>query len=379
MLHQQTGKKLTTFASLGIPEAYIRALKENKIDTPTEIQEKTIPILLENRTDFVGIAQTGTGKTAAFGLPLLQKIDPEFSHIQGLILAPTRELAKQIGKELFRFTKYCKEKIFTEVVCGGDKIDVQIQRLQRTTHILVATPGRLQDLLDRQVIDLSHVSYAILDEADEMLNMGFKKDIDWILRFVPKERHSWLFSATMAEDVKSLIKHFMKADYEEVTVSQEQVVNKNISHFFKICPKKEKLNHLVKFIKRQGMQKGIIFCKTRQGVRQLVKQLIEKGYNTAGLEGEMYQSERDKVMRGFRGKRIQFVVATDVAARGIDIQDIAYVAHYDLPEQDEYYTHRSGRTARAGRKGISVSFILEEEVDRIDQLSYELDIEILPI
>ncbi|MEH0153807.1 DEAD/DEAH box helicase [Limibacter armeniacum] len=371
---------LASFASLGVSADLIKALNENHIESPTEIQVKTIPFLNEQDTDFIGLAQTGTGKTAAFGLPLIQKIDGSKPYVQAIVLSPTRELAKQIAKQLFRFTKYYPEKIFTEAICGGDKIDAQIEKLKRPTQIVVATPGRLNDLLDRQAIDLSQVEYVILDEADEMLNMGFKKDIDRILRFAPKERHTWLFSATMPEEIKQLIKQFMKPDAHKVEVDKEQLVNKNIEHFYTLCDNvKEKVPMLLKFLKKQGNQQGIVFCKTRATVRKLAAQLEEKGLLAKPIQGEMFQSERDKVMRMFRSKKTQILVATDVAARGLDIKNLGFVAHYNLPEQIEYYTHRSGRTGRAGRKGLSMCFVVEEELEPMEDIEMELDIVITPV
>lgn len=346
------------------------------ITTPTDIQVKTIPFLLNEGTDFVGQAQTGTGKTAAFGLPLLAKMDSDNSHIQGLILAPTRELCQQIAKGLFRFTKYLDRKIFIEGVYGGAKIDQQISALTRPTQVLVATPGRLIDLLDRGAVDLSQVHTAILDEADEMLSMGFKDELDSILNHIPQERVTWLFSATMPREIEEIIDQHMGEDAFRIMAAKVEVINRNITHQYVLTTIKDKLTMLRRFLEGQGDSRGVIFCRTRQDVQTLTQQLVEKGVSADAIHGDLKQKEREKALRAFKKKRVQILVATDVAARGIDVENLAYVVHYDLPEQIDYYTHRSGRTARAGRSGLSLAFVGSNEMHKLQAIEKKLEIKI---
>ncbi|GJM63010.1 DEAD/DEAH box helicase [Persicobacter diffluens] len=367
---------MSTFAELGIKEDLVKGLADINIKRPTPIQEQTIPLLMESGHDFVGLAQTGTGKTAAFGLPLLQRIQPKMKKPQGLILAPTRELCQQIAKQLFKFTKYT-DKIFTESVYGGFPIVKQMENLKRQTHIIVATPGRLKDLIDRSAVDLRQVKTVILDEADEMLSMGFKKEIDEILEFVPKNTDTWLFSATMPQEIEVLIKKNMDPSVRRVEIDSKNRVNKDINHKYKLYSKHaDKFRMLTDFMGRQGQDRGVIFCKTKMAVRELAEKLNEFGYLTGAIEGDLDQQERDKVMRAFRKQRLQILVATDIFARGIDVHDIAYVVHYQLPEKMEYYTHRSGRTGRAGKKGLSLSLILPNELRRLEHIADKLKIKI---
>lgn len=364
---------MKTFADLGISKELIKGLTENKITTPTEIQEKAIPFLLKTGTDFIGQAQTGTGKTAAFGLPLLQKINPKNEKVQALILCPTRELGQQIAKQLFYFTKY-SDRIFVEAVYGGEYIDKQIQALKRPTHIVVATPGRLIDLLERKALDISHIKTLVLDEADEMLSMGFKNDIDTILNHTSGSRNTWLFSATMPKEILEIIDKYMAKDATKIQVDKNSIVNKDIDHQFLVCPDDEKLQNLVQFLKQQGQNRCIIFCKTKAGSQTLAKQLQGKNYLTEAIHGDLLQLEREKVMRAFKNSKLQILVATDMAARGIDVENLAYVIHYQLPEQIDYYTHRSGRTARAGKKGISLCLLTQSETKRMRDFELKLGI-----
>ena len=364
---------MSIFSTLGISDALIKGINECGIVTPSEIQMRAIPFLVEKGTDFIGQAQTGTGKTAAFGLPILQKIDSKKPYIQALILCPTRELGQQIAKQLFKFTKYA-DKIFVEAVYGGTNLDLQIAALRRPTHIVVATPGRLIDLLDRKAIDLSHVKTIVLDEADEMLSMGFKPDIDTILSQTNGSRHTWLFSATISDDIKEIIDTYMAEDAETVTVDKAEKVNKNIEHQFVACESREKLDMLFHFLKSQGKNRGIIFCKTKINAQTLAKQLFSKNYTAEALHGDLMQSERDKVMRAFKNTKLQLLVATDMAARGIDVDNLSFVIHYQLPEQIEYYTHRSGRTARAGNTGISICFVEKKELAKLNEMERTLGI-----
>ncbi|MDB2656588.1 DEAD/DEAH box helicase [Crocinitomicaceae bacterium] len=352
---------MNTFQDLGIRDEYVKGLTELQIIEPTDIQKKVIPMLLSGISDLVAQAQTGTGKTAAYGLPLLHQMDANENAIQGLILCPTRELGKQVSKQLFRFTKY-SEKIFTEAVYGGEHIDRQIKSLQRPTHIVVATPGRLIDLVKRKAIDLSQVKTIILDEADEMLSMGFKKELDEILSFLPNVENRWLFSATIPNGIQEIISKHLQEDAERVKINPENIVNKKITHQYLICDESNKLYALQMFLKSEHKNRGVIFCKTKSATQKLAKQLIAKNIATEALHGDMLQKDRDKVMRAFKNETLQMIVATDVAARGIDIPGLTFVAHYQLPESDEYYTHRSGRTARAGKEGVSMVFVDSSEV-----------------
>ncbi|UII31286.1 DEAD/DEAH box helicase [Fulvivirga ulvae] len=364
---------MATFKSLGVSEEFLKALKEVNIVQPTEIQERAIPFLLSKGSDFIGQAQTGTGKTAAFGLPLLHRVDPKNKNVQALILSPTRELGQQIAKQLFKFTKY-SEKIYTEAVYGGARIENQIAALRRPTQIVVATPGRLVDLLDRKAIDLSHISTIVLDEADEMLSMGFKKELDNILKRTSGTRNTWLFSATMPGEIKQIIKTYMAPDAYKVEVDKDEIVNASIEHQYMICDASQKLDALIHFVKVQGEKRGIIFCKTKAAAKLLAQQLISKNLDVDAIHGDLMQKERDKVMRAFHKHKVRVLIATDISARGIDVANLAYVAHYQLPDQLEYYTHRSGRTARAGKKGLSICFVEPQEVKRIRQIEKELSI-----
>ncbi len=365
---------MSTFSALGIRKEYIKALSELGIDSPTEIQEKAIPILLKNQTDFIGLAQTGTGKTAAYGLPILHKTDPQSKDIQALILAPTRELVQQIKKHLFKYTKYTTERIFVEAIYGGEKIDKQIHRLSRTTHIVVATPGRLIDLIERGDIDLSHITTLVLDEADEMLSMGFKQDLNRILRYTTGKRYTWLFSATMPDEIKNIVKRYMSPQAARVEVNKNTLVNANIEHLFVKTTIKDKFTVLTNLLRKRRGERGIIFCRTKLGTQSLTTKLREAGFNVDALEGNMQQRERDKAMRAFKKGTLQILVSTDVSARGIDVNNLAFVIHHQLPEQEDYYTHRSGRTARAGKKGQSIALVIPSELQQIHQLQKVLGI-----
>ncbi|MDH3981862.1 MAG: DEAD/DEAH box helicase [Kiritimatiellaceae bacterium] len=365
---------MSTFKDFGISDGYIQGLEELGIKTPTDIQAKTIPMLLGKTTDFIGQAQTGTGKTAAFGLPLLAAVDPTNPKIQGVVLAPTRELAKQVQKQLFRFTKYT-DKIFSYVVAGGDKIDLQIEALKRPTQILVATPGRLNDLMRRKAVDLSQVRTLVLDEADEMLKLGFRDDIDRVMVSTKGSRNIWLFSATIPQGVKKMIHKHLKADCPFLKIDAKHVVNPNIRNQYIRCTEGEKLERIVDFLKQRGEQRGIIFCRTRQDTIDFGAALEPYGFSNAVLHGDLMQSERDKIMRMFKKGRVRILITTDVAARGIDVEALSFVIHHQLPEKNEYYTHRSGRTARAGKTGISLALISKHDEKRMAQLARELNID----
>lgn len=364
---------MKNFKELGISPGLVQGLNELNIIEPTAIQEHVIPILLAGETDIVAQAQTGTGKTAAFGLPLLEKVDPNNKSVQGLILCPTRELAQQVAKQLFRYTKYSTQ-IYTEAVYGGAPIERQIASLRRPTQIVVATPGRLIDLLERKAIDLSEVKTVVLDEADEMLSMGFQQELEEILSKLPIVESKWLFSATIPQAIQEMISKHLSKDAERVEVKKEDTVNKNISHQFVVCDDSEKLNVLLAFLQSQHENQGVVFCKTRAATIRLAKQLIAKNISTDAIHGDLMQRERDKVMRGFKNGRLRILVATDVSARGIDVSELSFVAHYQLPESEEYYTHRSGRTARAGNEGVSICFVNNSEIKTLRNYERNLGI-----
>lgn len=362
-----------TFKQLGIEKELAKGLKEMGIVEPTKIQESAIPLLLTGDVDFIGQAPTGTGKTAAFGLPILSQIDSDKPEVQALILAPTRELGQQIAKQLFRFTKYT-DKIFTEAVYGGEKIDRQINRLSRPTHIVVATPGRLVDLINRKAVDLSKINTLVLDEADEMLSMGFKNDLTTILKHTEGQRHIWLFSATMPADLEVIVQRYVSKEATRIHIDKKEAVNKNITHQFVCEDDNSKLDTLTYFLKSRKGEHGILFTRTKAAARTLSKQLKAKNFDAGLLEGDMTQKDRDKVMRAFRKERLRLLVSTDVAARGIDVSDLTFVVHYQLPDQTEYYTHRSGRTARAGKSGLSLALVNPTELKMLRKIEKELNI-----
>ncbi len=370
---------MSTFLELGVRKDFHKALKELNILNPTEIQEETIPKLLHSKVDFIGLAQTGTGKTAAFGLPMLHHIDASNAEIQALILAPTRELVQQIKKQLFKFTKYVPHKIFVEGVYGGEKIDIQIKALKRTTHIVVATPGRLLDLIERGDIDIKNIKTLVLDEADEMLSMGFKQDLNRILKYTDGERHTWLFSATMPDEIKRIVKTYMDPNAVRVEVNKNALVNANITHQYVKTSIKGKVDLLIRILERREHERGIIFCRTKAGTQNLTAILKEEGFSVGALEGDMQQRDRDKVMRAFKNGSLQVLISTDVSARGIDVHSLGFVVHHQLPEQLDYYTHRSGRTARAGKTGFSIALILPSELSRIHEIQKALGINFIEI
>jgi len=367
-----------TFTDLGINDNILQALLENNITEPTGIQLQVIPLILSHGTDLVGVAQTGTGKTAAFCLPILQNIDSTLPKIQALVLVPTRELGQQVAREFFLFSKHLS-RVFAEAVYGGAPIEDQIQKLKRATHVVVATPGRLIDLLERKALNLDDLKYLVLDEADEMMNMGFKTEIDTILRSCKKDITRMLFTATMPGDVKQIIKEYLKPDFLEIRINAEEFVNQKIEHQYLIYKQGEKLQYLMAFLSERPNQRGIAFCRTKVAAKRLAKQLAGFEVVADALHGNLNQEMRDKVMRGFKNGRINLLVATDIAARGIDVKDLDYIIHYHLPEKTEYYTHRSGRTARAGKSGVSICLVKNEELEDIKSLESELNIQFTPL
>ncbi|MBV5283334.1 MAG: DEAD/DEAH box helicase [Paludibacter sp.] len=363
-----------TFTDLGINDNIVQALQENRITEPTDIQLQAIPHILTSEQDLVAIAQTGTGKTAAFCLPILQTIDPKLAKIQALVLVPTRELGQQVAREFFLFSKHMP-RVFAEAVYGGTPIEDQIQKLKRATHVVVATPGRLLDLLDRNALSLQDLKYLVLDEADEMINMGFKSEIDQILESCKRDITSMLFTATMPNDVKQLVREYLRPNAVEIRINAEEFVNQKIDHQYIIYKQGYKLDYLKAYLSQRLDQRGIMFCRTKVAAKKLAKQLAGFEVVADALHGNLNQEMRDKVMRGFKKGRINLLVATDIAARGIDVKDLDYIIHYHLPEKTEQYTHRSGRTARAGKSGNSVCLVKTEDMPEIKNLESELKIQ----
>ncbi|MEO6330604.1 MAG: DEAD/DEAH box helicase [Ginsengibacter sp.] len=357
---------MNSFEELGLNEHLLRAITQLGFETPTPIQQKAIPILLSGTTDFVGLAQTGTGKTAAFGLPLLQLIDVNQKYPQALIICPTRELCLQICNDFQDYKKFLKDAI-AEPVYGGASIVMQIRALKKGVHIVVATPGRLIDMIERKAIDLEKVKYVVLDEADEMLNMGFRDDIDFVLKNTIRRESTWMFSATMPAEVKAISKNFMK-NPQEVTVGKKNTANVNIDHQYFITPAQSRYETLKRLVDFNPGMYGIIFTRTKADAQEVTERLVKEGYDIEALHGDLTQQQRDKVMQRFRDKSIQLLIATDVAARGIDVEGITHVINYELPDDMEVYTHRSGRTARAGKSGICISICHSRESYKIRQI-----------
>jgi ATP-dependent RNA helicase DeaD len=340
------------FEKLGLSQPLVENIETLGFITPTTIQTQAIPKLLEDNKDLVGLAQTGTGKTAAFGLPLLELVDVTIFQTQALVLAPTRELCLQISKELIQFGSHIK-KLRIQAVYGGTDIVRQMREIKKGAHIIVATPGRLRDLIRRKAVNISEIGYVVLDEADEMLNMGFKEEIDDILKNTPEEKLTWLFSATMPDDVRRIARSYMSEPLE-LRVGEKNVGHENIDHKYVIVRGSERYEALKRFLDYEASVFGLIFTRTRRDSMKLAELLSRDGYNSDALHGDLNQSQRDRVMASFRTGRIKILVATDVAARGIDVQDITHVFHYNIPEDLSFYTHRSGRTGRAGKKGVSL-------------------------
>lgn len=362
---------MTTFLELGLSEDILKALEELNFTTPTDIQQQAIPQLLKGDQDLIGLAQTGTGKTAAFGLPILDLVDVKNKFTQALILSPTRELGLQIASELENFSKY-KKGLKILPVYGGASIVNQIKDIKKKNpHIIVATPGRLIDLIERKVINLNEINRIILDEADEMLKMGFKDDIDKILSFTSAEKNTWLFSATMPNDIRKIIKNYMH-DPVEVAVTSGKETNKNIEHLYALTRESDKIEALRRIFESTIDLFGVVFCRTKRDTQQIAEQLFKFGFKVEPLHGDLSQAQREAVMKKFRKNGIQAVIATDVAARGIDVDDITHVIHHSLPDDIEFYTHRSGRTARAGKSGLSIGLISNRDVSKIKQLERTL-------
>ena len=363
---------MDSFDTLGLSAPILKAIGQLGFDTPTDIQSQAIPHLLQGDRDFIGLAQTGTGKTAAFGLPLLDHLDPSDDSVQALILAPTRELGQQIAEQIDLFSKHLKG-IKSVAVYGGANISTQITQLKRPRHVVIATPGRLIDLVKRKALKLDQIKYLVLDEADEMLNMGFKDELDTILEFTPDTKKTWLFSATMPREIRRMVKQYMESPFE-VSVDPKTTVNANIEHKYAVVKQSDKTEAMARFLELEPDLYGVVFCRTRRDTQALAEDLLKMGFRADALHGEMSQPQRDRVMNRFKRRDLQVLVATDVAARGIDVNDLTHVFHHSLPSEQAYYTHRSGRTARAGKKGISLAFISNREKGYINRMAREMDI-----
>mgnify|MGYP001175665479 CR=1 FL=1 len=361
---------MSDFKNIGLDENILLAIEKMGFKTPSEVQSKTIPILLRDETDLVALAQTGTGKTAAFGFPMLQKIDIKSRTTQGLILSPTRELCLQITNELKSYGEYYKGLNITAIYGGASIID-QAKSVKRGSQIIVATPGRMKDMINRKLVDISKIQYSVLDEADEMLNMGFYEDITEILSYTPSNKNTWLFSATMPKEVSNIAKKFMHNPIE-VTVGTKNVGSDQVSHEYYLVSSRDRYAALKRLVDVNPEIFSVIFCRTKRDTQKVAEKLIEDGYNAGALHGDLSQNQRDLVMKSFRNKQIQFLVATDVAARGIDVDNITHVINYQLPDEIETYTHRSGRTGRAGKTGKSLVIVTKSDLRKIGNIQKKI-------
>jgi ATP-dependent RNA helicase DeaD len=361
------------FSAIGISNEFVQVLNSLKIYDLTDIQAQSIPVLLKENKDFIGLAPTGTGKTLAYALPLLAKIDANNMKPQALILVPTRELAQQVADKINLLTQ-CLPQINCVTIHGGaGSLKAQIKSLKHEAQIIVATPGRFVDILTRGEVNMQDIAYIVLDEADEMMNLSFKEDLNKILAQVIPERKVWLFSATMPEEVALLTKKYLHADKIEVRLIDVQEQQKlKIDHHYLLVEPIQKLDTLIHFLQQHENERGIIFCRTKAGVQKMVKHLLMNRMSVGGLHGDLPQGIRDKIMDQFRAKHTQFLIATDIAARGIDVDDLAFVMQYQLPDTADFYTHRSGRTGRAGKKGMSLTFVFPEEEHKLRAMEAEL-------
>jgi ATP-dependent RNA helicase DeaD len=359
-------KTKKTFAELGVNDQLVKSVTELGYTHATEIQERSIPVLISGTKDFIGLAQTGTGKTAAFGLPLIQLINTADKYPQALVVCPTRELCMQIVNEINLFKKHVSG-LQVLAVYGGTSIGMQIRDLKRGVQIVVATPGRLIDLIERKAINLEQIEYVVLDEADEMLNMGFQDDIEFILKNTPNRESIWLFSATMPPEIRKVSKRYMKEPVE-VTIGKVNTSNKSIDHQYYLTSAQHRYETLKRIIDFNPGIYGIIFTRTKADAQEITQRLTREGYDIDALHGDLTQAQRDKVMGEFRDKSLQLLIATDVAARGIDVKGITHVINYELPDDVEVYTHRSGRTGRAGSHGNCISIVHARESYRLRQI-----------
>lgn len=357
---------MNKFQELGLQESLLQAIGDLGFTQPSEVQEKAIPILLEKDTDIVALAQTGTGKTAAFGFPLIQKINAQSKATQALILSPTRELCLQITNELKQYSKY-EKGVNVVAVYGGASITEQAKDVKRGAQIIVATPGRMQDMINRGYVDITKIDFCVLDEADEMLNMGFYEDITAILSTTPEDKSTWLFSATMPNEVARIARDFMRKPLE-ITVGTKNSGSSTVSHEFYVVNARDRYEALKRLADANPDIFSVVFCRTKRDTQAVAEKLIENGYNAAALHGDLSQAQRDTVMKSFRNKQIQMLIATDVAARGIDVDNITHVINYQLPDEIETYNHRSGRTGRAGKSGTSMVIITKSEYRKISAI-----------
>lgn len=358
------------FADLGLATGFLESLSKLQISVPTDIQKKTIPVLLKHKEDVVGLAKTGSGKTVAFGVPLLQLIDVQKTTVQAVILVPTRELGQQIYENLVSFASHIPE-VSIAAVCGGIPIKPQIDRLAQTTHVIVATPGRLIDLIQRKAVNLKDISTLVLDEADEMIT-ALKKDLDVIVGEIPKKRRTLLFTATLTGAVKQMIQNYLSKHVVQIAADMDQTGHKGIEHTYVVVEPIEKLEVLLHFLNSKEGERGIIFCKTKAAVNKLAKKLAINKFSSGAIHGSLSQGIRDRIMGQFREGFTDILIATDLAARGIDVKETSYVVNYHLPDTYDAYVHRSGRTARAGAKGLSLSIIQAEERKDIPEFEKEL-------
>ncbi len=357
---------MSSFENFGLNEKLLSGVKDLGFVEPTPIQEKVIPLLLESEKDIMGLAQTGTGKTAAFGLPIINKIDVNVKPTQAIILSPTRELCVQIAKDMVAFAKYMPEVKIVPVY-GGASIETQIKGLKAGAHIVVGTPGRVLDLIERKALKIDKIKYLVLDEADEMLNMGFKEDIDAILETTPDFKQTLLFSATMPDDIRRIADDYMMQPME-ISVGKKNSGAENVEHVYYLVSAKNRYLALKRVVDINPNIYGIVFCRTRKETQEVADQLIQDGYNADSLHGDLSQAQRDMVMAKFRAKHLQILVATDVAARGIDVNDLTHIINYNLPDERETYIHRSGRTGRAGKKGVCVTIVHTKEEHKIREI-----------
>lgn len=364
---------MNDFSSMGLNEPIVSAIKKLGFKKPTEVQQKSIPLLIEKPKDIVSLAQTGTGKTAAFGLPILHHLNINSKTTQALIIAPTRELCLQITSELKKYSVNLKLNIVP--VYGGSSIQEQSKSIRRGAEIIVATPGRILDMLKRKYVNISKIKFCVLDEADEMLNMGFYKDIKQILSNTPDSKKTWLFSATMPNEVSKIAEKFMKNPYR-ITVGEKNSTSTNVKHKSFFVNSRNRYNVLKLLIDSSPEIYAIIFCRTRRETQKICENLVEDGYNSGALHGDLSQNQRDLVMKSFRTKQIKILVATDVASRGIDVENITHIIHYKIPDEVEIYNHRSGRTGRASNTGLSIAFISSSDKQKIKRIENRLKIKI---
>ena len=366
---------MVNFKDIGVNKELLKSIQEMGFETPTPIQKESIPYLLTSSEDLISLAQTGTGKTAAFGLPIIQQIDPKIKHVQAIVLCPTRELCIQIAKDLIAFSKYL-DYVKVLPVYGGTNIENQIKSIKKGVQIIVGTPGRTKDLIKRKILKLDIVNKVVLDEADEMLSMGFKDDLDFILDRTSNNRQTMLFSATMSKEVISISKKYMK-DAKEIAVAKVNSAAKNVEHHIYDVSSRHKYDALKRIADYNPNIYGIVFCRTRRQTKEITKKFINDGYNADAIHGDLSQGQRDEVMSRFRDKSLQMLIATDVAARGLDVEDLTHIINYSLPDDPEIYTHRSGRTGRAGKSGISIAISNSRESRKIKSIENKSQIKFL--